>query len=339
MTTLTIFSNKTQTELLLGGKSSIPLPESVMTDSITCINESGKSLAFRVLSKHNLLQVEAEENVIVTFLFTTLTWKCLGRLYIDEDLLSLHLLGQITNTEEKSFAGNVGLVTGKQNEIPHIAARSSMAKLASEASFMTPKASPNGETLEDYYQYSVGDLTLEGNSMTVYPLSTYSFPYAKVYLVSTGHNQVNYGYRLFIKNMYIPDCELSIYKDNLYLGSTSFQEAREGDERLVLTGISTQVRCNNLIQTHQEEEQDIIDENTIKTYTSEAVTCELFNRDKVDATVLIKHPLNNRNVEGISPKPAKIEDDLIQWEVKLAPGEKVFEAVIVYYEIIIIESK
>lgn len=346
MTTLTIFSNKAQEQLLLGGKSSIPLPDSIIADSITCLSESGQSMSFRVLAKNNLLQIDAKEDVIVTFLFKALTWKCLGRMYINEDSLQLHILGQVTNADERELSATVTLVTGKQNEIsiPYSAPCERMAKVsvASETAFLAPDEDATEDVLEDYRRYEIGEVSIVGSSTTTYPLSTHSFPYTKVYLVNTNRNDVSYGYRIVLRgkkarkaeDIYIPTCNLSIYKENLYLGSALFKEARQGDERIISTGSSSQIRCNNSVQTQDETGQDVIGEHTIKTYTSEVITCEIFNRDEKTATILIRHPLRDRNIEEISPMPKKIEEGFAVWEVKLERGKILFEAHVIYYNIL-----
>lgn len=311
----------------------VALPESVILDSITCLDDVGKSLPFRFLSKHNSLEIKAKEKVVVSFLFSSLSWKCNGHLYVTNKNLQFHVTGQITNTEEETLSGAVTLVTGRQNDV-HLASRErSMAKMSVDAFSQEPREAP----LEDYHQYNVGDLSLAGASTAVIPLGNYSFPYAKVYLVKSTQNEVSYGYRLLLDD-YIPSCNLTIYKDNLYLGSTVFEEARQGDERVVLVGQSSQVRCRSSVVTLDEELQDTIDENTIKTYTSETITCELFNHTSEEVTILVEHPLRSRNIEEISPEPHKIENGVARWEVKLKKKGK-FEATVLYYNILHLEKQ
>lgn len=336
MTSLTIFGNKAQK--LTDGVTYLTLPSSVIPDSVSCFDQNKKSVPFRLLSKHNTLEIlPGKGKATVSFLFHGLTWQCLGRFYVTEDKLQLHVLSSIANAEEETLSGVVTLVTGRQNEIHPVAHERVMAKMSNTASLVS-LSEPAETALEDYQRYDLGELTLPGTSTTVIPLADYSFPYAKVYLLQSTRNTVSYGYRLLVDD-YLPSCNLTLYKDNVYLGSTAFEEARQGDERVVLAGQSSQVGCNNSVLTNDEEAQETLDEHTIKTYTSETITCELSNHTSEEVTILIEHPLRERNIAEIAPKPRKIRNSVAQWEIKLKKKKGKFEATVLYYEILHLDKQ
>jgi hypothetical protein len=205
-----------------------------------------------------------------------------------------------------------------------------------ESSSRYEEENDEGETVEDYVKYEIGDVSVEPESVSSFPINAFEFPYAKVYIVYTSSNEVTYGYRLYAES-YIPACTLYVYSDNIHLGSSMFKEARSDEERIVPVGQSSKVKCENSITYFDSDKQDRIDKNTVKTYNTEVVKCEIMNYNADSAIVLVRHPLRTRNIESISVEPTRVKEGILEWEFEIGPRydkSDFFEYTITYYEII-----
>lgn len=320
---LTIYFDKCQFQLNLSGNSTIPLPNTILLESITC-HTNKEAVPFHVLPKNNILVLDYNKEVQCNYLCKGIYWKCIGDLQIRKDKMILAINGRITNQDEKTTTANVMLLTGRQRS----AAKPRMMKLVAQESALTNE--PEESVAEDYVLYDIGKLTLESDSITSVPLTRFQFLYKKVYIIQAGNNSVNYGYRI-IANDYIPECIVNVSMNNIHLGSSHLKEARKGNDRLIIVGNSSKVKCENTVQYFEHEDQERIDKHTIKSYNTEVITCKMETADPV--TIILSHPLRNTNIVSISTEPTRIRSGIAEWEFEV-DGEELFECELVYYETI-----
>lgn len=334
-----IHNNKSQININLAGNTTLNLPDSTLLESILCIDKKG-SVSYNILPKNGLLILNNKENnkIKCSYLITNLYWKCIGKFIINKEnnIMKLYIDGLITNNETKTLNGSIYLISEKNNKEKSKYSNVSGARMSARMSHNDSMESMKSinieeEGVEDYEKYDIGKKKLEGNSMNLFPIKQEEYPYLKKYIINTTSNYVEYGYQINVLS-YLPSCILNIYSEDQYIGSNKFIEGRKNDERIIIIGESSKIKCENSIKYYDEEYPIKIDKNTIKVYHKEIIECNILNRDDNPANIIIKHVLGNKNREKISIKPYNIKEGIAEWRYEVKTN-LIFKCEITYFEI------
>ncbi len=216
------------------------------------------------IRKYDQVQVNIDDNVTrprlilntpnlftVSYLLSNISWSCVGTALIDKNTMYLRLSGNITNNTETDINAEVTLVSGDvfQNRTETYAPK---AMMMASSQIREPMRSDKVDKvmLEDYVRYDVGNKIIHNKDVA--ELGTWNFPFIKIYTHKIADDDVKFGYR-FTTPDYLPECEINVYSINsnkqidAYLGTNQIEESQKGEEKDLMLGTSTVIKCKSSV--------------------------------------------------------------------------------------------
>jgi hypothetical protein len=310
--------------------------------------------------------VGTPQNFTLSYLLFDISWSCAGTALIDEtnNMLYLRLMGNINNSTESDITANTTLVSGEvfQPQQSYTYESKAMYKRAMPMAAMAAPMSSDKvpmSSLEDYVKYKVGNRTVRNKDIA--ELGTTSYPYEKIYVHHTEtRDQTNFGYQ-FMATGFVPACSVNTYsilpnkEVDAFLGASKIKESQKDTEIRLIIGQSTVVKCTTLIEsaTAKVRDSDVAREYNVDmkalsrsvawNVLTEDIKIDIHNSNKVNAHIIIKHPIYDRKVLrvgcGDQRKGIERKGKYVIWHINLkGESEAVFECQLVTGEAALVNS-
>lgn len=285
----------------------------------------------------------------ISYLFSDVSWICVGTAIINGDNMQLHLAGHITNNTETPVDADVSLISGtvqQRRREPRYFAGTVISYKESAAPSPGPRQTVSINALEEYVKYKLGQVTIQKQALI--PLVVLAIPVTKIYHHQIGQEDVYFGYT-FEAPDYVPQCLVNAYAGDsqsgigAFLGSSSIEEHQKGQEIDFILGQTTKVQVeseilpiSDIVVTQEviteqhleldEDEQRIIrrtpTEQKLHLITEE-VGVDISNYNESHAFLCLKYDLRGRRLINTTCRPAnKQESGVLEWYFQLDPGTK-----------------
>lgn len=275
---------------------------------------------------------DLEGSLQLSYLFNDIYWKpSYNMILTDGDRIKLlKLVGSIGNNTDQELKGNVTLMAG---EIRKPSGSNSRALFRSESASQNIKGGIEDGTIEEYYEYNLGEKSLKGESK-IDLFSLDDIKSRKYYYHITGsYDAVYWGYE-FKAPQFLPSGSVYIYSSASskprpklsYVGTSSVKESRENEDVVLMVGKTSQIRIETKISEKDQEitvGKEITTGKEKKKYNQKLVKIKtvITNPLSKPVNVVIKHYIGNSTVESVSPAPTRIKDGYLEWIMSVNPGK------------------
>lgn len=273
--------------------------------------------------KYDSLRIDEEENLypsirfvnpvkpVVNYMFSGLTWKCVGVGFIQKDHLSIQISAIINNQTHKNLTGTFSLMDGdiyKNETYQNIRSKDTLQS-----------------SQEEYISYDLGKITINTNPYVV-NIFTLTAPFSKIYTHILGEENVNFGYR-FTTSKYLPPCRMTLYSSNKgsLLGISNISRTCHNKKIDLLMGstvkISIKSYVNNYEQTINQKRPD--GSNTETKIRVSHIHASMKNNKNTMVRIILKFYIGKAKLFDITCKQYdRFEDGYIEWHFDVPPALK-----------------
>lgn len=294
----------------------------VMDDNIVTLWTGKNIISIREYDtiQQNLEYIEhqtvelTDEAVQLSYLFTGISWKCVGTGLISDDKLQLTLSAMVSVKPEPALPmrfDSIKFVSGTLSQpSPNANTRSTL---------MAMKTSPS--RVEDNivwdYEYEVSYQKLD----KTFKLENYTFDSSKFYSHYIGTDTTQFGYR-FVPKKALPACSITVYAydNNMvgnYLGTVALNATTADKEAQLILRDTTKISSQSRVEHSERIEEK---EGVKTTVYSDIITLTVTNQLNRNIRLVCSFWIGDREVTNVSRQVLSWENGMLKWEFTISPG-------------------
>ncbi len=282
-----------------------------------------KQVSVNEVSKNSYISVELTDlrgELQLSYLFNDIGWTSHYTLIFNDDNIELFkMIGKVTNSNG-NLSGYITLVAGSISKPRQESSRIRSMSLEAVPSSVQ-KSEITESKFEEYYRYDIGDKCIK-DTTNIELISVNNLDSTKYYIHDvSSHDRVTYGYEM-IAPKFLPTGDIYLYHRTnggiIYSGTSTIDEAREGDKINLMVGKTTQVQINSNVSGQTVDKLDDKNYQTNVTINSKAK-----NLTEKSVNIELKYYIGNSQVISIDLEPTKRENGYLIWGLMLDPSNTI----------------